>query len=106
LKAREAMEVGYCGYWTRRFLLAPSQTLTVPSPPPVANVPNKRSDKGQEQGVEEEESTEKWVKGEGVHGVGHVALAMAFESVVAAEITRAVDIEILDRHPTLRQVSR
>jgi hypothetical protein len=34
-----AIEVGYLGYWYRRFLCAPSHTLTSPSPPPVANVP-------------------------------------------------------------------
>jgi hypothetical protein len=98
LKAREAMEVGYCGYCTRRFLFEPSQTLTVPSPPPEANVPEGI------RGKERRESTKERVEGEGVHGVRHVALAVAFEGVVSTQIAPAasiIDIEIFNCHPTL-----
>jgi hypothetical protein len=39
LKESAATEEGYLGSTTRRFLAAPSQMLTYPSHPPVANVP-------------------------------------------------------------------
>jgi len=39
LKAMEEMDVGYLWNWHNLFLFFASQTLTMPSPPPVANVP-------------------------------------------------------------------
>jgi len=103
----EATELGYLGNWRTLFLFCPSQMLTIPSHPPVANVPClSRPEEILETGrnLVYNQKGLLWVEGDAVDGVDDFSFALlaavALEGVLLALDLRG-GIKVLHRHATL-----